>query len=319
MTTAEGTCMISASKSTISCHFLMISEGTGGRAGMVSSSLIFQQVETPFARPAAAHLWNVSDDERQSGAEVREFPSPRPSASLQIGSSPRCPQDWKMLSRISAEPEGQIPLTHTGTLSHYTPKFQRRFRASATVVNLTAGWQAHSGTLLRAHKPCIDVRFWGTAQLDVRPAGYGDWFRTAFSLFSPLFLRSWQPLQKAATTLFLQAVAVATNGDHVGAGCGQRRMNLAAHISVHLARRARGSMSLLQAFISRESCVKTPFQMLFINRLAKVADDPIVQGADPVNIIGVGSHEDCRNRTPCIDEVSIEFDSGHRRHVYVGD
>ena len=38
--------------------------------------------------------------------------------------------------------------------------------------------------------------------------------------------------------------------------------------------------------------------MLFINRLAKVADDPIVQGADPVDIIGVGSHEDCRNRAP---------------------
>ena len=59
--------------------------------------------------------------------------------------------------------------------------------------------------------------------------------------------------------------------------------------------------------------------MLFINRLAKVADDPIVQGADPVDIIGVGSHKDCRNRAPCIDEVSVEFDSGHRRHVYIGD
>jgi hypothetical protein len=28
--------------------------------------------------------------------------------------------------------------------------------------------------------------------------------------------------------------------------------------------------------------------MLFIDRLAKVADDPIVQGADPVNINGGG-------------------------------
>jgi hypothetical protein len=59
--------------------------------------------------------------------------------------------------------------------------------------------------------------------------------------------------------------------------------------------------------------------MLFINRLAKVADDPIVQGPDPVDIIGVGSHEDCRNRAPCIDEASVEFESVHRRHVYVGD
>ena len=65
--------------------------------------------------------------------------------------------------------------------------------------------------------------------------------------------------------------------------------------------------------------MKAPFQMLFIDRLAKVADDPIVQGADPVNIIGVGSHENCRNRAPRLAEVSVEFDSGHRRHVYVGD
>src|SRR5690349_18759435 len=93
----------------------------------------------------------------------------------------------------------------------------------------------------------------------------------------------------------------------MAAGCGQRRMNLAAPY-----------------FSSpcppcRERCVKTPCQMLFIDRLAKVADDPIVQGADPVNIVGIGSHEDRRNPPPSLDEVSVEFDSGHRRHVYVGD
>ena len=71
--------------------------------------------------------------------------------------------------------------------------------------------------------------------------------------------------------------------------------------------------------LSHESCVKATFQMLFIYRLAKVADDPIVHGVDPVNIFGVGSHQDCRNCAPCIDEVSVEFDFGHRRHVYVGD
>ena len=38
--------------------------------------------------------------------------------------------------------------------------------------------------------------------------------------------------------------------------------------------------------------MKAPFQVLFINGLAKVADNSIVQGADPVNIIGVGSRED---------------------------
>jgi hypothetical protein len=35
--------------------------------------------------------------------------------------------------------------------------------------------------------------------------------------------------------------------------------------------------------------------MLLINRLAKVEDDPIVQGADPVNIVGIAR--------PPIDEV----------------
>jgi hypothetical protein len=65
--------------------------------------------------------------------------------------------------------------------------------------------------------------------------------------------------------------------------------------------------------------VKAPFQILFINRLAKVADDPIVQSADRVDIFGVSSHEDCRNRAPRVDEAAVEFDSGHRRRVYVGN
>ena len=68
-----------------------------------------------------------------------------------------------------------------------------------------------------------------------------------------------------------------------------------------------------------ESCAKTPYQMLFINRLTEVTNDPIVQGAGPVNVIGVGSNEDRRNRVPCIDEVSVEFEPGHRRHMDVGD
>jgi hypothetical protein len=59
--------------------------------------------------------------------------------------------------------------------------------------------------------------------------------------------------------------------------------------------------------------------MLFINRFAKVTDDPVVQGAGSVNVIGVGRHEDCGNRAPCINEVSVEFDPGHRRHMDVSD
>jgi len=59
--------------------------------------------------------------------------------------------------------------------------------------------------------------------------------------------------------------------------------------------------------------------MLFINRLTKVTDDPVIKGAGPVNIIGVGSHEDCRNRVARSHEASVEFAPGHRRHVDVGD
>jgi hypothetical protein len=38
--------------------------------------------------------------------------------------------------------------------------------------------------------------------------------------------------------------------------------------------------------------------MLFIDRLAKVANDPIVQGEHSVNIIGIGSRDDCRTGPP---------------------
>jgi len=68
-----------------------------------------------------------------------------------------------------------------------------------------------------------------------------------------------------------------------------------------------------------ESRAKTAYQMLIIHWLTKVTDDPVVQGASPINVIGVGSHEDCRNRMPCIDQAFIEFDPGHLRHVDVGD
>src|SRR6185312_837549 len=57
----------------------------------------------------------------------------------------------------------------------------------------------------------------------------------------------------------------------MAAACGQRRMNLAARYFSS------------PCPPSRERSVKAPVQTLFIDRLAKVADDPVVQGADPVN------------------------------------
>jgi hypothetical protein len=73
----------------------------------------------------------------------------------------------------------------------------------------------------------------------------------------------------------------------------------------------------------RESHAKTPYEMLFIQRFTKVTHDPVLQGAGPVNVIWVGSDKDCwvgsdkdcRNRVPCIDKVSVEFDPSHHRHV----
>ena len=68
-----------------------------------------------------------------------------------------------------------------------------------------------------------------------------------------------------------------------------------------------------------ESRTKTPHEMLLINGLAKVANDPIVQGAGPDVVIGVGRHENRRNGIACIDEVSVELEAGHRGHMDVGD
>jgi hypothetical protein len=65
--------------------------------------------------------------------------------------------------------------------------------------------------------------------------------------------------------------------------------------------------------------VKAPYQMLFINRLTKVTNDPIVQSAGPDVVIGVGSNENCWNRILCLDEVSEQLDAGHRGHMDVGD
>jgi hypothetical protein len=68
-----------------------------------------------------------------------------------------------------------------------------------------------------------------------------------------------------------------------------------------------------------ESLMKAAEEMLLVNWLAKVTNDPVVQGAGPINVIGVGCNEDRWNRVARIDEVSIELESGHRRHMDVSD
>ena len=68
-----------------------------------------------------------------------------------------------------------------------------------------------------------------------------------------------------------------------------------------------------------ESRTKTLHEMLLINGLAKIANDPILESAGPDVFIGVGGHKDRRNRVSRIDEASVELESGHRGHMDVGD
>ena len=53
--------------------------------------------------------------------------------------------------------------------------------------------------------------------------------------------------------------------------------------------------------------------------LPEVTNHPIVQGAVPNNLIRVCRNEDRRDRVARIDEVSVEFDASHSRHLDVGD
>src|SRR5262245_57014819 len=79
------------------------------------------------------------------------------------------------------------------------------------------------------------------------------------------------------------------------------------------------SWILVRQLRMRESATKTAHQILFIHRLTKITNDPIVQGVCPISGVRIGSNEDCRNCVPCIDQMSVEFDPGHGRHLDVSD
>jgi hypothetical protein len=94
----------------------------------------------------------------------------------------------------------------------------------------------------------------------------------------------------------------------MGAGSGRMRMNREAPCSSL-------PCSKWKASSCTESSAKAPFQLLLINWFAKVANDPIVQGAGAFPLVGIGSNENCRNRVPCFDQVFGQLDAGHRRHA----
>jgi hypothetical protein len=79
---------------------------------------------------------------------------------------------------------------------------------------------------------------------------------------------------------------------------------------------AKDSGILLGRPAGPKRCTKALQQTRIVNGLSKAADDPIVEHAVPVDI---GREEDRRNRVSGIDEMSVEVDSGHSRHLDVGD
>src|ERR1700731_4597552 len=83
--------------------------------------------------------------------------------------------------------------------------------------------------------------------------------------------------------------------------------------------RTRSSRILFARLTWLESRTKTSYQMLLINRLTQVTNNPIVQGAGAFNVVGVGSNENCWNPVPCLDEVFVQLDAGHRGHMDVCD
>ena len=68
-----------------------------------------------------------------------------------------------------------------------------------------------------------------------------------------------------------------------------------------------------------EGRTKTLNQMRLVNGFPKVTDDSIIQGAGPDAVVGVGGHKDRRNRVPRLNEVSMQLNPAHCRHLHVSD
>ena len=68
-----------------------------------------------------------------------------------------------------------------------------------------------------------------------------------------------------------------------------------------------------------EGRTKAPFEMVVIHWLTEVTNDPIPQGTPPDDLIRVCGNEDRRNRVARINQMSVELDSSHSRHLNVGD
>src|SRR5258708_9668535 len=56
-------------------------------------------------------------------------------------------------------------------------------------------------------------------------------------------------------------------------------------------------------------------QTRLVNGLSKVADDPILERAGPVSVVGAVSDEDRRNRLSGLGDMSVKLDSHRSRHL----
>ena len=65
--------------------------------------------------------------------------------------------------------------------------------------------------------------------------------------------------------------------------------------------------------------MEAAFEMVVIDRLAEVTNDPILESTPPDDLVRVCGNDDRGHRVSCIDEMSVELNSGHSRHLNVGD
>ena len=68
-----------------------------------------------------------------------------------------------------------------------------------------------------------------------------------------------------------------------------------------------------------KSPTKTKNQILLVNRLTKVTSDPLIQDPGAFTLLGICGNQNGRSAVPCTDQVFIEFDAGHLRHMDVSD
>ena len=78
-------------------------------------------------------------------------------------------------------------------------------------------------------------------------------------------------------------------------------------------------MNSLRAQLPGEYTANALYKFLFINRLAEIAENPVIQGALAVHIIGEGSHKNSWNGSPLTHQMPMELESGHCRHMNVGN